>query len=738
MARLFRRIRLLVTLAALAVWALPAAAGCDGWNPLGAPTSVGSFDANTLTQLVGIGRPDAEPTGGPSPLAISPDRHSAAFILQRADIATNSYCQALVVIDLQGGAAPRIADRGGAFISTTVTMRGTAIATGYPAQIIPRWSPDGMTIGFVKRVGGAVQLWLASSRGERARQLTNGPIEVVEWAWLRDGRIGVARAAERMRAERAIDAEGVSGWVYDQRVLPNAGFRPQPTSPLPLSYDIIDAQTGTVRPAEGEDLAQLRAALTAGGNAQAVNSDGARATLIATAASPLAARRLQLINTAGALHRCEAAACLGQFQGLWASGSSFYFLKREGWHQRHTGLYRWRSGAVLPDRLWATDEVVERCTQAGARLLCIREGSTHPAHIVEIELSSGTVRTLFDPNPGIAARIRAHVERVTWRAPNGLEVYGDLVLPPGERGGRPLPTIVTLYRSRGFLRGGTGNEYPIFLFAQRGYAVLSIERPALFAANQPELTSYDAIYAANVKDWADRRSVHGAIAAGLDLLVARGIADPAKLGITGLSEGAAAVRFALINSRLFAAAALSSCCVDESSAALAGPAWQAYSRSVGYPDGVPLDERFWEPGSLPFNAAKISTPLLMQLADSEALLALPSIAALQQFRQPTELRVFPGEHHIKSQPQHRHAIYQTNLDWFDFWLQGRIDPDARKADQYRRWKELQADRLARSANPSLTRSAPRPRHRQAASAAHKPFRASDRDPPARPSPPPDR
>jgi hypothetical protein len=33
-------------------------------------------------------------------------------------------------------------------------------------------------------------------------------------------------------------------------------------------------------------------------------------------------------------------------------------------------------------------------------------------------------------------------------------------------------------------------------------------------------------------------------------------------------------------------------------------------------------------------------------------------------------------------------IYQRNLDWLNFWLQDKEDPDPAKAEQYKRWREL--------------------------------------------------
>src|SRR5690606_14420863 len=96
----------------------------------------------------------------------------------------------------------------------------------------------------------------------------------------------------------------------------------------------------------------------------------------------------------------------------------------------------------------------------------------------------------------------------------------------------------------------------------------------------------------------------------------------------------------------------------------------------------------------------ISTRLLMQLADREALYGIPSFTALRQYHQPVELRVFPDEYHIKWQPRHREAIYGTNLDWFDYCLKGEVDPSPDKTEQYARWNRLRAGRSVRPPSPS--------------------------------------
>ena len=181
------------------------------------------------------------------------------------------------------------------------------------------------------------------------------------------------------------------------------------------------------------------------------------------------------------------------------------------------------------------------------------------------------------------------------------------------------------------------------------------------------------------------------------MVVERGIADRARIGITGLSDGASTARFALINSDVFAAASISSCCVDaQTSMVYAGIAYADQTRGWGFPPATRPDPDFWRPYSLALNAARLDRPLLMQLADAEYLFGLESFSTLREHGQPVELHVFPGEYHMKWQPAHRRAIYERNLDWFSFWLQDRVDPDPAKAAQYRRWQEMRARRARTS------------------------------------------
>jgi dipeptidyl aminopeptidase/acylaminoacyl peptidase len=327
--------------------------------------------------------------------------------------------------------------------------------------------------------------------------------------------------------------------------------------------------------------------------------------------------------------------------------------------------------------------------KADLELICTREDSRTPRRVVAIDVRTGNEREIFDPNPEFEHIRIPQVIRLKWRNELGLEAWGDLVLPSQYRPGAKLPLIVTQYHSDGFLRGGTGDEYPIFLFAEHGFAVLSTERSAPVATAYPNLKTWDEIIAVGQKNWAERRSLLSSVLTGVGLTIDQGYVDASRVGITGLSDGATTVAFALINSNAFAAAAMSTCCTEPNTTmTYGGIAWADWLRRIGYPPATANDRAFWRDMSIAQNAADIETPLLMQLSDAEFRLALEAFSALREQKQPVEMYVFPDELHIKSQPAHRLAVYERNLDWFDFWLRGVENPDPAKADQYARWEAM--------------------------------------------------
>ncbi|GGC05070.1 hypothetical protein GCM10011494_24550 [Novosphingobium endophyticum] len=682
----------------------PALAACDDLLP--PPRAAAAKRPVTPDDLVGlrdIGQPDGAMFGQPSPLGVSPGGTKAAFILSRADPKTNSYCRALVVIDLSGSEGPRILDRGGEMITNTTLARGLVVDVGFPAIVTPAWSSDGRWIAYLRRDHGVTQVWRARADGRGAWRVTRSEVDVKTLAWSGEGKrlVFVSQPGQAEAADK-VAREGRGGWLYDARFAPNYAMRPL-LPDTPRRAFSIDPESGEVRSASAAEKALVAMEDQSGASIapQAAAPGGRRALTERSGASPLAPLRLVVEERGGERIVCSAKACDGGFTAMWwdREGRDLIFLRREGWAKGRMGLYRWRPGeAAAPRAILRTGNVLLGCVMAGTSLLCTSENATTPRHLVMIDPDTGETRRAFDPNLQFRDIALGKVERLHWKNDVGLEARGDLVLPPGYRPGVRLPMIVVQYHSDGFLRGGTGDEYPIHAFAARGFAVLSIERAPFVAASRPGIRSWADVNAANLEDWAERRSLLSSLETGIGMVVDRGIADPARIGITGLSDGSSSARFALINTDLFAAAAISTCCMEpQSITTYGGIAYAETMEAMGFPPASRDSPDFWRPYSMALNASRMDVPLLMQLADEETLLALQTFTALREAGQPVEMHVFPGEHHIKWQPAHRRAIYERNLDWFAFWLQGRRDTDPGKAAQYRRWQVL---REARRERPS--------------------------------------
>ncbi|MFA6117551.1 MAG: hypothetical protein WC729_26405 [Sphingomonas sp.] len=72
----------------------------------------------------------------------------------------------------------------------------------------------------------------------------------------------------------------------------------------------------------------------------------------------------------------------------------------------------------------------------------------------------------------------------------------------------------------------------------------------------------------------------------------------------------------------------------------------------------------------------------------EYRLGLEAVSAFQYAGAPVEMCEFPDEHHVKWHPAHRLAIYERNLDWFDFWLQGKASSEPKRRNEIRRWEAM--------------------------------------------------
>ena len=333
--------------------------------------------------------------------------------------------------------------------------------------------------------------------------------------------------------------------------------------------------------------------------------------------------------------------------------------------------------------LFPSSEVLQEFSvdAAGRWIACTRETNVSPPELVIIDQRTGITRKLVDLNPEFRHIQLSSVERISGVNHFGEDWFGQLVKPARYEEGKRYPLIVTLYRSGDyFLLGATGNENPIQVYAARGFAVLSFNIGRNHLRNKKDFDD-------SLVNWA---SPAASLKMAVQLLVERGLVDPKKVGLAGLSRGADILEYTISHSQMFQAAVESGPGArDPFFYYMAGTVWHrlfAEWSLGGWPEGESREN--WGKLAASLNADHIETPLLMNSPDSEFIGSMALFSSLEDLHKPVELYIYPNELHIKNQPKHRYEIYERNVDWFRFWLEGEKDSSPQKKDQYSRWETL--------------------------------------------------
>lgn len=607
------------------------------------------------------------------PFVLSPDGRSAALQLRQADPSSDTYCTALVIVPTTGSGTPTVLDDGGEVIAATSSRYGiSGLPLGAPRQAIMRWSPDGRFLAYTKVFSDRSEIWIHDfARHVSSRNLVSN-VDIERLAWSIDG----ARLLYESRpgltdARKAIATEGLSGFRFDGRFWPLSSDIPMPPANIPLVARAINPSSGAPESMQEADKAALHpdADWPAGSTAFARISDVTAWS--APSDDGLFSPAMLHVQAGPKALPCIYDACRGIANLWWLPHGALVFQRRAGVDGSLTQFYAWRPGRGRPRLLLATTDALFGCREGGEGIICAQETSASPRHLVAVSVRNGSRRVIFDPNPEYPAPEAGIVRRLEWANTAGVKTYGDLVLPRQYKGDRRLPLVIVQYESRGFLRGGTGDEYPIQTLAAHGFAVLSFNRtPWLPEVDHP--VGEDEYLRLSMEDFADRRNILSSLTAIIGQLDRDGVIDPARVAITGQSDGAVTATFALANTGLFSAAIVSTCCEDEAMLQQSGESYEDFYVRMGYPANHAAGKEFWRIGSLADADEAKPVPMLIQAASSEFRMGLATYRELKRRGWPIELYVYPDEGHVKLHPAHRMAIYNRNIDWLEhhFHLSG--------------------------------------------------------------------
>lgn len=633
-----------------------------------------------------------------SSVAVSPDGSKVVYRSEQGSLANNNYRLDWYVVPTDGSAPPRrIADAGeGEWPNGMINSEP------------PVWMLDSSAILYRRISNGEIQVWRASVAGEEPEKITSDPANVESFALSKDGRTLVySTGATRAEIVRAEEAEYDAGVLIDNKVDPlrqlYRGWRIEgrlATDRLhggwfmhggvladrTPSYRNIDLATRVQRDATPPEIGLLKipedvfAKLgsrmikdkAASGDQRGdayVLGDGLR-------------RILEIRRPNGKVITCSAAPCDLNISRVTWQGSADGLLFTTTDIGAEQTLYLWsittgkvRGIAGGVGRWNGGRDEQQSCAVDLRAAYCVMAAADTPPRLVRVDLATGKLTTLANPDRDLERAELQKFASLSWTAADGRRFAGQLMMPPHQRG--PAPLFVTYYVCDGYLRGGTTDEFPLRQLAASGIAVLCINRAPTVVGPGDQVGEY--------------RIAQAGITAAIDLLVAHRIADPLRVGMGGMSFGGEVTMWMATRTSRLAALSVANVLFSHTYYWLGSMAGREVPDMLRKVWGLGTQEETperWKLIAPELMTDAINAPLLMQLPESEFRSNVELAARLSREGKVVELRAFPYETHVKYQPRHKLAIYERNLDWFRFWLQGYVDPDPAKADQYRRWNAM--------------------------------------------------
>lgn len=497
----------------------------------------------------------------PSSPRWSPDGKRIAYVLTKADLEKSAYDSNVWIVDADG-------------------RNGRQLTFARGADFRPRWSPDGRTIAFVSDRDGKNAIWLLHPDGGEARKLVDAATPVREFEWSPDGksiafsRIDEPTPEETKRAEAKDDARVIGQgtkhlhlYVADVdsgkiRRLTNGPFTVWTLSWSPSGAEIaFDRGPGTglddlyrtdiysVNVATGE-LKPL--VVRRGSDRNPVYSPDGKWLAFTTWAGAhdwLVEQEVHVMPAAGGASRSVTASYNRTPENLFWSDAQLYV---EGPYNTTTQLYRVNAdGSGWTDMTQVAGMIGDAHVHRGRAAYIYQSPNEPPELFVD-------KRQLTHHNDTYRGRELGETRLVRWKNPkDGLEIEGLLTLPVGYGRGRvPLLTFVhggpASRFDQGYL-GYLGYLYAPQVLAANGFAVL---RP-----NPRGTGGYGGAFRrANRNDWGGMDWID--VNAGIDKLIADGIADPQRLGLMGWSYGGFMAAWAIGQSDRFKAISIGAPVVD--------------------------------------------------------------------------------------------------------------------------------------------------------------------------------
>ena len=274
-----------------------------------------------------------------------------------------------------------------------------------------------------------------------------------------------------------------------------------------------------------------------------------------------------------------------------------------------------------------------------------------------------TLRQITHQNDALMNELQiAQTEDVNFKSKDGTEVHGLLTYPVGYIKGAKVPLLLRIHG------GPNGQDQHSFaierqVFAANGYAVLAVNYRGSSGRGQKYSRSIFA-------DWGHYEVED--LEAGVDHVIAMGVADPDRLGVGGWSYGGILTDYMIATDTRFKGATSGA----GTAFTVAFYGTDQYIIQYDYEIGPPWNPKAWETYikiSYPFlHADRIKTPTLFLGGERDFNVPVQGgqqmYQALRSLGIETQLVIYPNEFHGITRPSYVRDRYERYLAWYDKYV----------------------------------------------------------------------
>jgi dipeptidyl aminopeptidase/acylaminoacyl peptidase len=434
----------------------------------------------------------------------------------------------------------------------------------------PRWSPDGKRLAFLTDREEFQQIYLLSMDGGEALPLTEGKRNIQSFSWSPDGKqIAFLAPEPRTDAEVKKDADKDDArvadkdvhlarlWIFDvaarkARQLTSGRWRVSEAVWLPDGSALIvsatqtpesDSNTNRIYSANASDGKLTEIAAPRGPFSQLrISLDGKTIAFVGSRVDGPSPHDLFVLPVAGGTaHNLSAGSLDRPVQAiLWRPDTTLVAHVQDGFKAKLVSISA--AGAVKAFQPIPANPRAFDISSSGT--IVFAGGTATEPDEVWLQTGTSPAQRISKFNESWHDFALVQPEIIRYKSFDNLEIEGAILKPANSQPGAKLPLIVLVH---GGPTGAWSDSIETWgqLLVAHGFAI--------FYPNIRGSTGYgERFIEMNKNDWggADFRDVM----AGVDYLIAKGIADPDKLGIGGWSYGGYMSEWAITQTQRFKAA----------------------------------------------------------------------------------------------------------------------------------------------------------------------------------------